>query len=104
MKVNKLNKILVVAVPALLLTACSSHYVVPEGAASNQIFQEACSSCHKGKEFPENYFKISANNRNIGAISHKIGHGGLMMPAYPNITGRTLHELSQYVLNHSVVK
>lgn len=104
MKVNKLNIILVVAVPALLLTACSSHYVAPEGASASQIFAEACSSCHKSKESADIYFKIKPDQRNIESISHKIHSGGLIMPAFTNINGNSLQALSQYVLDHSLEK
>lgn len=104
METGILNKKLLIALLLSLLTACSSHYVVPAGASSSQVFQEACSSCHKGKDLPENYFKIDAQNRNIAAISKKISHGGLMMPSFSNITGKSLQELSQYVLKRSVEK
>ncbi|NOR51310.1 MAG: hypothetical protein GQ470_01700 [Gammaproteobacteria bacterium] len=99
-----LNKNLLIILFSSLLGACSSAYIIPDGASSNQVFQEACSGCHKVKESPEIFFKIKAQNRNISTISNKISGGSLIMPGFPNIRGRELQGLSEYVLSHSIEK
>ncbi len=99
-----MNKKLLIIPLIALVGACSNYYVVPAGASSNRIFQEACSGCHKAKESPEIFFTIKTQNRNIAAISSKISGGSLIMPAFPNISGRELRAVSEFVLNHSIEK
>ena len=104
METSTLKKSLLIVLLISVVAACSSNYIVPAGASAPQIFREACSGCHKAKDSPEIFFRIKAENRNLRSISHKIGNGGLIMPAYANISDRHLQQLSLFVLNHSVEK
>lgn len=104
METRTLKQSLFVVAFISFLAACSSSYIVPAGASGSQIFREACSSCHKAKDSPNIFFRIKTENRNMATISHKISNGGLIMPAYTNIGGQHLQQLSQFVLDHSVEK
>ena len=104
METGTLKKSTLILLFITTLAACSSNYVVPAGASGAQIYREACSGCHKAKDDPNVFFRIKAENRNLGSISNKISNGGLIMPAYANISGKSLQELSQFVLSHSVKK
>lgn len=104
MENRTLKKSLLIILFSSTLAACGSNYIVPTGASGAQIFREACNGCHKAQDDPNVFFRIKAENRNLGSISSKINKGSLIMPAYANITGKHLQELSLFVLSHSVKK
>ncbi len=101
-----MNKLLLTAAAStLVLTACTNEYTPSEQANGEEIFKAACMSCHKPVEGKDNiYYELSADNMNQAYIEAKIAKGSLTMPKFPNLTGKNLAAVSQYVLEHSTEK
>ena len=93
-------------VSLLALGGCSSDYTPAADADGEAIFQAACVECHSpGDDMPANmYFSLEQKNANPTYIAYKIHGGGITMPKVPNIKGRKLDRLVEYVLDHSLRK
>ncbi|OIO61013.1 MAG: cytochrome C [Alphaproteobacteria bacterium CG_4_10_14_0_2_um_filter_63_37] len=78
----------VLAASALLLASCGGQesYTPAAGAAPAQIFEQACAACHgdKGQGKFGLLLKI-AGHQEQAEVVEKIGKGGVIMPAFPNI-------------------
>jgi len=88
------------------LGGCSSDYTPAADANGEAIFQAACAECHgPDEDMPANmFFTLDQKNANRTFIVHKVHGGGVTMPKFPNIQGRKLDLLAEYVLNHSLRK
>lgn len=78
----------------------------PADSDGEAIFQAACVECHSpGDDMPANmYFSLKQENTNPTYIAYKSHGGGITMPKFPNIRGRKLDRLVEYVLDHSLRK
>ncbi len=86
----------------LLLAACSktSDYAPASGATGEDIFKSACVECHTPKE-GGHYFELDPDMNTVAAVSNKINEGSFAMPAFAQIQGEALQELSEYVLTNT---
>ena len=88
----------------LLLAACSrSNDFLPTAEMTGEdIFKNACIECHQ----PEGgaVMILSAEMKDVDAISNKVLTGSMAMPAFPNIQGEPAKKLSEYVLANSKVE
>ena len=95
---------LALTVAALAMAGCSkpNNYTPAAGASGADIFKAACFECHKienGK-----IFELAADKASAEAIAKKVTEGGKIMSSFPNIKGKELKALSQYVIDNSKVK
>jgi cytochrome c551 len=90
----------------LLLPGCSKTYTPAPNATGQQIFQQACAECHKAehKETPGMIFILAPEQANVAFIGETLHRRSLLMPEFPNIKDAQLQILSEYVLNHSIIK
>lgn len=100
-----MNSKAVLAASSLLLTAagCSRDYTPERAATGETIFREACLACHQAEKEggTKLFFVLNDKNANPTYIAHKVHSGSLMMPTFPNIKGKKMRALSEYVLEHS---
>ena len=97
--------LLTAASTTLLLAGCSRDYTPATGASGEDTFKAACMECHEAIEGKENiFYELSSDKKNADFIANKISSGSLLMPKFPNITGDNLKAVSQYALEHAVVK
>lgn len=96
------QRIAVLSLFVLLAAGCSqtNDYVARAGASGEDIFRNACFECHRPKE-GGHYFELGPDMAGTDAIAKKITEGGLVMPAFPKISGEELQRLSEYVLAQS---
>ena len=101
-----MNKtLLFIASSALLLAGCSRDYTPVASATGEEIFKSACMECHEAIEGKENiYYEVASDKKNAEYFANKISSGSLLMPKFPNITGKNLQAVSQYAADHSAVK
>ena len=100
-----MKPMVVVLFSGLVLAGCAGKKeFAPEANASGaEIFQAACAECHEPKEHGK-YFELSREKATAGAIADKIAKGGFFMPSFPNITGKSLEAVSEFVLSNSKVE
>ncbi|MGR9117508.1 MAG: c-type cytochrome [Gammaproteobacteria bacterium] len=91
---------------ALLSEGCSRDYTPKPSATGEAIFREACVECHQVDNEAEGEFFFSLNDENANPtyIAYKVHTGSIVMPKFPNIKGKKMRALSEYVLNHSLRK
>ncbi len=96
---------IVIAFSGLILAGCAGkeEFAPAPGASGPEIFQAACAECHEPKEHGK-YFELTKEKANVSAIADKVAKGGFFMPSFPNITGKSLEALSEYVLSNSKVE
>jgi mono/diheme cytochrome c family protein len=102
--IMKNNKALLLIGLMLLTPACSRDYTPKPSETAEQIFQAACAECHAAEnpDAPNMIFTLDSNNANSTYIAHKVHSGSFMMPKFPNIKGKKMSRLSDYVLDHSL--
>ena len=102
---SKKNQLMVMSL-ALIATGCTRDYTPESVATGETIFQQACAECHqaKDKSAPNFFFTLNDKNANPTYIAYKVHTGSLMMPKFPNIKGKKMRALSEYVLEHSSIK
>ena len=101
------NKLMTIASSTLvLLYGCSNEYTPPTDADGEAIFKTVCVECHSlSDDRPGNmFFTLNQKNANKTYIAHKVHSGSISMPKFPNIQGRKLELLSEFVLDHSTRK
>jgi len=87
------------------LSACSNDYAPPVTATGQQIYTEACAGCHSGEsEDPSKYWTMDKKNANKGYVTYKVKGGSLTMPKFNNINTEDLEKISEFVLQHSIIK
>lgn len=78
-------------------------YMPPVGATGEKIFKGACVQCHtpvNGK-----VMILRSEMANKEAIIERVTNGkGFGMPAFPNLTGDSVQNLAEYVLENSVTR
>lgn len=83
--------------------ARKNDYMPPAGATGEKIFKGACVQCHtpvKGK-----VMILKPEMANKEAIIERVMNGkGFGMPAFPNLTGDSVQNLAEYVLENSVTQ
>ena len=91
---------------ALVLAGCSRDYTPQASATGESIFLEACAECHQAKDKAAGnfFFTLDDKNANPTYIAYKVHSGSIIMPKFPNIQGRKMQKLSEYVLDHSLKK
>ena len=89
----------------LVLAGCAGkeEYTPAPGASGEDIFKTACAECHEPKEHGK-VFELDEEKATPSAIAETVNKGGFFMPSFPNITGDSLKELSEYVLTVSKVE
>ena len=100
-----MKKLLICTLSALaVLTGCTkSHDYTPAATATGEeIFQTACSHCHKTQSGI--IMTLDSEMANVNAITNKILTGSIAMPAFPNIQGEPAQKVAQYVLDNSKVE
>lgn len=85
------------------LNACSKDYQPSDQDTGASMYQTACAQCHQ-KSSTGIIFNFEANNANVKHIKERIAQGNMRMPKFPHIQGEKLHQLSEYILNNSVIK
>lgn len=92
------------ATTLLSISGCSNDYTPPEGASGEQIFQEVCAECHKAdnKDVPGMIFALGPLHANPIYIAQTVHIGAVNMPKFPNIQGKAMRDLSDYVLIHNL--
>lgn len=99
----KTNPLLLIISTCFIQNGCSKDYNPSAKATGESIYQTACIQCHK--KTPEGLiFTFNREKYNVNYISKRISDGRLMMPKFPNIKGRQLQQLSDYILNNSGVQ
>ena len=100
------KKLLAVMSLVPIATGCSRDYTPASVATGETIFQQACAECHQAndKSAPNFFFTLNDKNANPTYIAYKVHTGSLMMPKFPNIKGKKMRALSEYVLEHSSIK
>ena len=100
------KKLLTVLSLTLISAGCSRDYTPETSATGAAIFQQACAECHQAedKNAPDFFFTLNDKNANPTYIAHKVHTGSILMPKYPNIKGKKMRALSEYVLEHSTRK
>ncbi len=83
-----------------LFAGCSRDYQPDPKATGEEIYQEACSECHKPDE-KGFIFNINSKNANPTYIAHKVKSGSMMMPSFPKIKATDLKKLTAFALEHS---
>ena len=99
------NKIILSAFySSLILMGCSEDYTPEANADGEAIYQAACAECHSAvsEETPEMFFTIDEKNFNKNYVEFKVHNGSFMMPKFPNIKGKKMRRLGEYVLDHSL--
>jgi cytochrome c551 len=88
----------------VLQTGCSDDYTPAADADGEAIFIAACVKCHAlGDDKPGNmFFTLNQKNANKTYVAHKVHSGSISMPKFPNIQGRKMDLLSEFVLDHSM--
>ena len=88
----------------VLLGGCSNDYTPPADADGEAIFNAVCVECHSlGDDRPGNmFFTLHQKNANKTYVAHKLHTGSISMPKFPNIKGRKMQLLSEFVLDHSM--
>ena len=84
----------------LTAVACSRDYRPEPQATGEQIFQAACSECHK----PANngsLFSLTTEKDNLTYLSEKVSQGSWLMPAFKQFNSDDLIKISTYVMEHS---
>lgn len=88
-----------------LLSACSNDYTPEKTATAEQIYQEACASCHSGESADSSkYWTMNKKNANKAYVTYKVKGGSLTMPKFNNISAEDLEKISEFVLKHSIIK
>jgi cytochrome c551 len=97
------NKGISTIIGLMLLAGCSRDYTPESAATGETIFQQACAECHQAddKDGPNSFFTLNDKNANPTYIAHKVHTGSIIMPKFPNIKGKKMRALSEYVLEHS---
>lgn len=97
-------KPIIIGILFLMMGACAKNndYTPIVDATGEDNFKTACIECHQTRA-DGYYFVLDNKMATITAISNKISQGSFSMPAFSNIQGESLHELSEYVLRHSKV-
>ena len=83
-----------------LLVACSREYAPDNNASGEDIYKAACLQCHKPAH-NGSIFMLKAEKANKAYIGAKVQYGSLLMPSFPNITGKSLDKLSNFALEQS---
>jgi len=93
-----------ITVIALLMTGCSdSNDFTPSPEMSGkEIFAAACVECHK--PVGEFVMEINADMKDADKVVNKVLSGSLMMPAFPNLQGKSAMKLAKYVVENSKAK
>jgi mono/diheme cytochrome c family protein len=100
-----LKKYSLLLVVITLLVACANDYLPDKSATGQQIYKEACVSCHSGKSTDSSkYWIINKNNANKGYVIDKVKRGSLTMPSFKNINTEDLEKISKFVLEHSIIE
>ncbi|EGW55612.1 c-type cytochrome [Candidatus Endoriftia persephone] len=90
-----------VAVMAGALAGCggANDYKPVAGSAPEQIFAEACASCHGEKGSGKFGFllKIAGSDHEVAEIAGKIAEGGMVMPSFPEIGEAERAALATYI-------
>jgi mono/diheme cytochrome c family protein len=102
---NQLLK-MILMLSSFALYACTNEYAPQRGDDGAAIFQAACAECHQplAESMPDMIFELHKKNTNVNYIEFKIYSGGITMPKFPNIRGKKLKRLADYVLAHNLVK
>lgn len=98
----KTTQIIGVCLLAAGLSACSaSRYKPADGSTPEQIFSEACASCHGDKGQGKFGFLLSVAGSETPAeeIVDKIRNGGRVMPAFPGIDENAASAMAGYIKN-----
>lgn len=101
------NKLMLLASCSMvLLSGCTNDYTPPADADGEAIFNAVCVECHAlGDDRPGNmFFTLNQKNANNIYIAHKVHSGSISMPKFPNIQGRKMELLSEFVLDHGMRK
>ncbi len=99
----KIQQLLIIIGTLFILNGCSKDYSPSEKATGESMYQTACAQCHK-KDEKGKIFTFDSEKANITHITERIKSGSLMMPKFPNIKGKQLTQLSDYILKNSAVK
>ncbi len=96
---------LLVISTAIGLTGCAKTdtYTPAANASGEEIFSANCTKCHQ----PEKDGKVmllSAKMNSKEAIIEKVNKGGMLMTAFPNITGEPAQRLAEFILANSKTK
>ena len=97
-----MKKILICMLSALAtLTGCtkSNDYMPAPEATGKEIFQVACTHCHKAQAGI--IMTLDSEMADVDAIANKVLTGSIAMPAFPNIQGEPAQKLAEYVLANS---
>ncbi len=84
----------------VLLSACSgtNDYTPVPGATGQSMYAASCAGCHNG-EF--HHWQLTPEEQNAAYIKQVINEGTMGMPAFPNIKGKELDTLVQFVLDNN---
>lgn len=83
--------------------ARKNDYMPPAGATGEKIFKEACVQCHTPVNGKVMILRPEIANKE--AIVERVINGkGFGMPAFPNLTGDSVQNLAEYVLENSVTQ
>ena len=87
---------------ALALTGCSKTNEYNPGAdvAGADMFKAVCADCHQAQGNGK-YFDLSPEKATAQALAKQINEGNFMMPAFPNIQGQAMDNLTSYILENS---
>jgi len=97
----KTTRLLGAGLLAAALTGCSGSrdFTPTEGMAPDQVFAQACASCHG--EAGEGKFgfllAVAGTETGVEEIVAKIRSGGHVMPAFPNIDENTATAIAAYL-------
>jgi len=87
------------------LSACSNDYAPTASATGKQIYASACVRCHSDK--PDNvnkYWVLNKQDANKAYVMDKIASGSMRMPGFTNFKAEDLEKISEFVLQHSIIK
>ena len=96
----KTTHIIGVCLLAAGLSGCSDRDFKPaEGMPADQLFAQACASCHgdKGEGKFGFLLSVAGSELSTGEIVQKIRQGGHVMPAFPNISDAEALAVAEYI-------
>lgn len=99
----KTKQLLLILSSLLLFNGCSKDYSPSDKDTGASMYQTACAQCHQ-QDAKGMIFTFSSDKANVAHIQERIQSGSLMMPKFPNIKGKQLEQLSDYILKNSTVK
>jgi mono/diheme cytochrome c family protein len=85
---------------AASLSGCSdSDFKPAEGMPANQLFAEACASCHgdNGQGKFGMLLKLAGSDLSSEEMVQKIRQGGHVMPAFPNISEEEALAIASFI-------